>query len=341
MTQGPTGSPRMPGLGLGHACGLVMAVGASLAFATARAGILGGLAPDDLIFARFLVAGLVMLPFLLHWGLPDLAGIGWRRGCILALTGGPLFAILQTGGYAFAPLAHGAVIAPSTVTIVSTIAAGLFLGERLTRAHLSGAALVLAGILLIGWHGIAADNGMPASWIGDLMFGASSLLWATFTLLLRAWRVEAARATAVVSVMSCVLASPIYLAVRGIDHLAALPVGPIVVQGLTQGLIQGVITIMAYSKAVALLGVSRAVLFPAIVPAVSVLIGIPLVGEIPDAVQIAGILTVSVGLLIAVGVLGLPATPSRAATGGAPPLSPPASLHNPAPKPAGPSEETP
>lgn len=71
-----------------------------------------------------------------------------------------------------------------------------------------------------------------------------------------------------------------------------------------QGLVQAVITIMAYSRAIAILGVSRAVLFPAIVPAVSILIGIPLLGEIPNALQFAGLLVVSFGILVAIGVLG-------------------------------------
>src|SRR5262245_38763402 len=121
--------------GFGYLCGLTMALGASVSFAAARGGILGGLSADDMVFARFVVAGLVMPPFLIYWGAWNLAGIGWRRGLLLLLTGGPLFAVLQTSGYAYAPLAHGAVIAPSTVTIVSTIIAGLVLGEVLARAH--------------------------------------------------------------------------------------------------------------------------------------------------------------------------------------------------------------
>ena len=110
---------------LGFIAGALMALGASLSFASARAGIYAGLAPADMVFARFVVAGAIMLPFLLRWGLFGLAGIGWRRGVALFLLGGPFFALLQTGGYAFAPLAHGAVIAPSTVTVLSTILAAL------------------------------------------------------------------------------------------------------------------------------------------------------------------------------------------------------------------------
>lgn len=285
----------------GFLCGATMALGASLSFAAARAGILGGLLAVDMIFARFIVAGLIMLPLLLRYGVRDLAGLGWRRALILSLLGGAPFALLQTGGYGLAPLAHGAVIAPSTVTIVSTIGAALFLHERLSRNHLVGAAVVLGGILVIGWDGLMQPSGERA-WVGDLMFFASSVLWAGFTLLLRYWRVPALRATAVVSTLSFLVATPVYLAAVGMAHLASLPLGLLAFQGLVQGGLQGAVTMVAYSRAVMILGVSRAVLFPAIVPAVSVLLGIPIVGEIPSVLQVAGLGLVTLGLLTTVGV---------------------------------------
>ena len=135
--------------GWGYFCGCILALGASLSFAAARAGILSGLSPGDLILMRFVVAGIVLLPFLLRWGLQDLAGIGWRRGLILTAVGGPAFALMQMGGYAFAPLAHGAVIHPASVTILSTGIAALVLGERLSRAHVIGSRLVINRIVLI------------------------------------------------------------------------------------------------------------------------------------------------------------------------------------------------
>jgi len=288
----------------GYACGFGMAIGAAVAFASARAGILGGLGADDMIFARFVVAGCAMLPFVAVWGVRTLGGIGWPRGLALLATGGPLFAILQTGGYAFAPLAHGAVIAPSSVTIVSTIAAGLLLGERLTRAHLLGAAVVVAGILAISWQGIVEGGHGDRTWVGDLLFLASGLLWAAFTVLLRHWRIDALRATAVVCVLSCVVVVPVYLAYRGGGHLESVPFAPLAFQGLTQGFVQAIFTMLAYSHAVAILGVSRAVLFPASVPAFSILIGIPAIGEIPTAMQVGGLALVSAGLALAIGVFG-------------------------------------
>jgi sulfate transport system permease protein len=71
--------------GFGYVCGLTMALGASVSFVAARGGILAGLSADDVIFARFLVAGTVMLPFVLYWGIGDLAGIAERLDYIADL----------------------------------------------------------------------------------------------------------------------------------------------------------------------------------------------------------------------------------------------------------------
>jgi len=59
----------------GFLSGSIMALGASLSFAAARAGVVGGLAVPDMIFARFLVAGAIMLPLLV-------------RACLLTTLGG-------------------------------------------------------------------------------------------------------------------------------------------------------------------------------------------------------------------------------------------------------------
>jgi drug/metabolite transporter (DMT)-like permease len=160
---------------------------------------------------------------------------------------------------------------------------------------------VLGGIMLIGWDGLVQPAGERA-WLGDLLFFTSSILWACFTLLLRHWRVPALRATAVVSVLSCLVSTPAYLLWAGPAHLATLPLATLAFQGLIQGGLQGAITMVAYGQAVVLLGVSRAVLFPAIVPAMSVLVGIPIVGEIPSVLQIGGLALVTLGLLTTVGM---------------------------------------
>ena len=255
-----------------------------------------------MILMRFGVSGLLLLPFWVGSGFTSLAGIGWRRAAILTALAGPGFALMQMGGYAFAPLAHGAVIHPTSVTIISTGIAAVLLKERLTGAHLIGAALVIGGIVLISWQGLHAAA-KANSGIGDLLFFTSAVTWAGFTVLIRHWRLHAIRTIAVVSFLSLIVLLPGYVAWYGLAHVHALPLGAMSVQALVQGFGQGVLAIIAYSQAIRVLGVSRAVLFPAMVPAVSIMIGIPIVGELPNTVQIAGLLMVTVGLLGAIGMI--------------------------------------
>ena len=111
--------------------------GAYLAFA--RAGTKAGLQPQDFIFLRFGVAGVVMLPWLVGNGVGGLARVGWGRGMVLALFAGPAFVGFGTAGYVFAPLAHGAVLLPTSVTLGVMGAAFLVFGERPTRWRDRGA----------------------------------------------------------------------------------------------------------------------------------------------------------------------------------------------------------
>ena len=278
-----------------------MALGASLSLRRGARRHPGRPAAVDLIFARFIVAGLIMLPRAAALRRARPCRDRLAAGAVLTALGGALFALLQTGGYGFAPLAHGAVIAPSTVTIVSTIGAALFLRERLSRNHLVGAAIVLGGIVLIGWDGLVQPAGERA-WLGDLLFFCSSVLWACFTLLLRHWRVPAC---APPPWSPCCRAwwrrRPICC---GPGRRISRPCRsrPWRSRAWSRAVCRAPSPWSPTAQAVMLLGVSRAVLFPAIVPAVSVLVGIPIVGEIPSVLQIGGLALVTLGLLTTVGM---------------------------------------
>jgi drug/metabolite transporter (DMT)-like permease len=304
LTDSPSAADAARRVRLGVVVGIAMSAGAALSFGTARHGILVGFGPADLAFLRFATAGAVFLPFFLfRWSFSNLAGIGWGRGLALTFMAGPLFAVLNMGGFALAPLAHGAVLAPMSVTLFSMILAVVLLKERLGAAYAIGMAAIMVSLVLIGGEGLLA--GGPGVWIGDLLFVASSVLWTGYTILIRHWRVPAVPATAAVAVLSCAISLPLYVLATPMTVLT-LPPGEILIQVLVQGLINGALAIIAYNKIVALLGASRAVLFPALVPGLAILFGIPLVGEIPTLVQLLGLVLANIGLLVALKIIRLP-----------------------------------
>ena len=62
---------------------------------------------------------------------------------------------------------------------------------------------------------------------------------------------------------------------------------------------------LRFSRAAALLGSGRAAFFGALVPAAASLLAIPVLGEVPSALQVLGIVAVVAGLLVAFGAVRL------------------------------------
>lgn len=273
--------------------------GAYLAFA--RAGVSAGLTGFDFTAIRYGTAGLVMLPWLLRHQPMSMGGVGRVRAFWLMLLAGPLFIWLGVGGYAFAPLAHGAVVQPASVVIGTTILAALVLKDRPDRARLIGLTFIITGLAVIAGPGLFQGGALTP--LGDAMFLAAGLLWAGFTTLTRRWGVKALPATAAVSVLSGAFILPLYGATTGFSPLLNLPVAALLAQVLIQGVLSGVVAVIAFTNAAELLGPARAAIFPALVPVVAMIIGIPVTGEIPTAYQLGGLVLVSFGLLVAVGVI--------------------------------------
>ena len=72
-------------------------------------------------------------------------------------------------------------------------------------------------------------------------------------------------------------------------------------QLIAQGLGAGLLAVLAFNRAAELLGSGRAAFFGAIVPGAASLLAIPVLGEVPSGLQVAGIVAVVIGLLIAFG----------------------------------------
>lgn len=282
--------------------GLVALAGWTGYVIIARHGALAGLSAFDLAVARLAPAGILFLPFLIRWGLRDLGGVGWGRGLALALFGGPLFGFLMAGGFSFAPVTHGAVIGPATLTLMTTLIAVLWLGERPGRIRYAGLAVVVAGILLVGGGAFQTGGGVDVL-IGDACLIGGNASFAVFTILLRRWSVPPLRGAAVVTVVSLVTMLPVYLMFADLKAVAAVGWDELALQWIGQGVFAGCIATVAFMAAVARLGASRGAVFPSAIPATAVLAGAPLLAEYPSQLQIAGVAIVSIGLLMAVGLL--------------------------------------
>ncbi|MCW5635118.1 MAG: DMT family transporter [Rubrivivax sp.] len=291
-------SPAAAGL----AWGLLAAAIWTVYTVLARLGIKSGLSPMDMTLLRFAPGALVMLPFVWHWGLGDLAGIGWRRGVVLALLSGPVFSLLMMTGFAHAPLAHGAVIAPASQMLTGLALSAWLAGAPVTRETLAGAVFVLLGLVFMGGDALLHAGG-DSVLLGDALFVAAGCSWGLFGALSRRWHVDALRVTGVAVVLAFVMYLPLYVAVADPRGLLAAAPGFVALQALAHGIGAGLVAVLAYSRAAVLLGPGRAAFFGAMVPGAASLLAIPVLGEIPTTLQVAGLVAVVAGLLLAFGAV--------------------------------------
>ena len=136
--------------------------------------------------------------------------------------------------------------------------------------------------------------------IGDAMFFSAGLMWAGFSILTKRWSISPLAATAAVSVLSALIYVPVHFVVFGWQQLLSTPIAMLTIQVLVQGVISGVVAVIAFAKAIQLIGPARAAIFPAFVPAAALIIGIPITGEVPTLLQTGGLSMVTLGLLLAI-----------------------------------------
>jgi drug/metabolite transporter (DMT)-like permease len=281
---------------LGVACGLGAALCWALGFVATRHGLKVGFTPADLLMHRFLWSGLAFLPLVVRAGLGNLCGIGWGRGMVLMVLGGPVMSIISYTGFLYVPLGHGSVIQPSSATLGGLFLAAALLKERVSLSRVAGAVVIVGGLAVIGGESIGHIGLSGVQ--GDLIFVLTGFMFAGFGTLLRYWRVSAFSAAAIINVLSLSLL-PVYAATGGLGRVAAIGLRENALQALGQGILAGPAAMYLFVFSIQTLGVARAAVFPAIVPTLTLLAGWLLLGETPTALQAVGLATVLSGFYLA------------------------------------------
>jgi drug/metabolite transporter (DMT)-like permease len=277
-------------IALGVLCGAGSALFWSFGFVAARHGILIGMSPLVLALHRFIWPGFALLPVAAAGGLANLGGLGWRRGIALTLCGGLPLALWSYVGYVYVPLGHGSIIQPSCAAVGGLILARLVLKEALPTRRIAGAVIIVLGLAVIGAEALRAMG--PHGLLGDLLFVAAGSSFAIFGMLLRLWRLPPMRAAAITSVLSLAGLPILYFAY---DNFLAAGFFENLLQALVQGVFAGPAAVYLFTRAVVLLGVARAAVYPSLVPVFSLLIGFLALGEAPSISQLVGLAIVIAG----------------------------------------------
>jgi drug/metabolite transporter (DMT)-like permease len=165
-----------------------------------------------------------------------------------------------------------------------------------------GLSLILAGaVAIVGWHA----GGRGVAWsasrtFGDVLFLIAAFLTACFTVVMQQAKLDPLHTTALLCTGSLVIYLPIYCALYG-TRLARIPLADLAVQAPFQGVLVTIVSLVLYGRAVAILGAASGAAFGALVPALSALMAIPLLGEWPGTSDWAGIFVISAGVYLTSG----------------------------------------
>lgn len=284
--------------------GLLTGVGAALLWGIwptiSRFSVVSNLNPYDIVFIRFSVSGLLLLPVFLKYRLKGIS----LRGALLLMTGaGAPYVMITVIGLQYTPAGHGGLVVPSFNIIFSTIGAAIFLGTRPTYTRLVGLAFIFVGCATIFAQGLAQTN--SSQLYGDLLYVLGGFVYAIYTLSSQKYGVPAWHAASIVAVFSAILFVPIYLLF--LPHsLTQAPIEELATQAVFQGVVTSILAIFLFSSAIARLGAARAVVFLALMPVFTLLTAIPILAEWPTQMEWLALGMIVLGTLIAVEIIKRP-----------------------------------
>lgn len=279
------------------AIGILCGIGVVILFSSftliSKLGFASALKVTDIAAIRFFVAGTLLLPVLLNFGLKDLRVVDVIA---LTLSGGVGFALLAYIGFSMAPSSHGAVLLHGTLSLFSTLLAFLIFRQKFSGLRLFGLIGVFVGICAMGWDSAVESTNKQS--LGDLALLAASLSWSIYGLMAQKLQLKPAHSAAIVAVFSSLIYLPIYFFLPGKELLTS-DLTQILIQIFFQGILIGAGSIFVYSMAVHILGAVETALFTAAVPCVTTIAAIFLLSEIPSVFSIVGVGFVTLGMIVA------------------------------------------
>lgn len=258
-----------------------------------RAGGKGMLTGWDVAGLRFGVGGLIALFFLARVSLPPLKVIA-----LFSIFGGIGYAVTVYSAFRLAPAAHASVLMPGALPFATAVIAWLWLRQAPSRPQRVALGLVFAGIVLTAAdtlsHG-ARLTGLQL--LGDALFLCGSSAWAAFTLLLRRYPMPPLAATVATTLGSAVVYLPIWWLFLP-STLGQAPMAEIALQAVYQGVLVVFVAMLLYTFAVRQIGAQPVALMMAVVPGLSALAAVPVLGEPLSLLSLAGLAAVTTGAVM-------------------------------------------
>lgn len=247
----------------------------------------------DVTALRFGVGSLIALMFLPRVTLPP-----YKVILLFSAFGGIGYSVVVYAGFRLAPAAHAAVLLPGSLPFATAVIAWLWLRQKPSSAQRIALLLVFIGIALTAADTLSHGAHLTGvQMLGDLLFLCGSSSWAVFTLLLRRYPMPPLTAAVTTTLGSAILYLPVWWLFLP-SMLAQAPPAEIAMQAAYQGVLVVFVAMLLYTFAVRRLGGQTVTLLMAIVPGVSALAAVPVLGEPLSLHTMAGLGAVTMGAVL-------------------------------------------
>lgn len=276
-------------LGLASAIGVIAIWSGFIVFS--RAGVHTNLTAYDISALRFMVAGVVVVPFAWTWWPRHLP---LRAQLIMSACGpGATYALLMYLGLGKASAAYAGMFANGSLPIFTAVPGWVISRKAPGRHQLFAISVIVIGGLLLGWRG--AQTGGENVTSGIALFLSSSAILSVYIYGVKHWQIAPRQALALVTVPNALLYVPLWFFFLP-SGMADTNSSTIVFQALYQGLGPGFLAIILFALEVKHLGPTQTAGFSASVPATATLLAIPVLSEVPNSLEWTGIAIVTTGL---------------------------------------------
>lgn len=240
----------------------------------------------ELTALRYLVAGVVLLPF----SLPTVRKIV-RQPKLLALPllmGFP-YMLLVSKAISVTPAVHAATFINSSMIVTTILVSWLFLKQKFSAYMVAGGLLVVAGLGLL-----SSLTTLKVEYSYYLIAGA---MWAIYGVLLQRWKVSGFDAVITVSLGSLFGMAIPYI-VSHYDHFFSHPAEEMILHGFFQGIVASIGAHIFFARAVNHLGAAKVSFLVPTVPLITGMSGAVFLNEALSHSEWLGVVIATLGIAI-------------------------------------------
>ena len=259
---------------------------------TSRLNAIWHISPWDITALRFTLAFLILMPILLYK--KDTAFLFKKEPFILAMIGGVAYCLTCYSAFQFVPAAHAAVFLNGCIPLCTALAGFILYKQPFDQHTWLSLGIMLSAILVMSI--LMYEETGVAFGIGDLLFVLAAVLWGTFTVLLRQWKLSAWHSMAGVAIWSAIVYVPIYIVFLP-KHLDQASPAHLVMQTLFHGIFVVIIATLAYVEAIKRLGAFKTGSIVTLAPFIAAIIAVPLLNEPLSIAMMCGLVGMGIGAL--------------------------------------------